>query len=834
MPVPTTADEFLDLIQKSGVTDAAKLKEAVAKLSAVGELPNEPARIADLFIRDGLLTHFQAEQILQGKWKRFTVGKYKVLERLGAGGMGQVFLCEHKVMRRRVAVKVLPAAKAADPASLKRFYREAQAVAALDHPNLVRAFDIDQDDHIHFIVLEYVDGTNLQDLVANRVRRTGPRLGVAEACHYIHDAALGLQHAHQTGLVHRDVKPGNILVDRTGKVKVLDLGLARFFHDHSDQLTQKFDETTLGTADYIAPEQVNDSHAADIRADLYALGGTFYYLLTGRPPFHEGTVPQKLVWHQTREPKPVTEFRPDIPAGVVAILTKLLAKNPADRYQTPAQLVTALAPWVQTSVPLPSEDEFPQLSPAASLPSSGRVATAVTARVRPGVNAGSDTLRAEQDTAMMASPALLDPAAVWTAVAAETRASDGDTGSTSGTGPIPQRAVSKAKTKKTYTRYAVAGSLALVVAAGLTFWAVRAGSPKTTSTANSAATGPTRLYVTKGTTSPDKAHTFASLSSALAQAKPKDSVVLLDDTWEEAPIRLSGRGKNGLHDVTIESETPSRETVWHVTGPKSAGDAVLELLDTSNVVIRGLTIHADDVHSVGLSVVGNCPGLEIDRFTVTHATKTGIRFINAAGDLEAPIILTHFRVVGAESGVTFRADHPLSNKGISLSWGRLEGPGKQAVLVEGPLADVEITRTRLFNWDAGVTLGLGLFPDSPLQLALTSNTFYGMKAGGLKVDGDIPLSVKANLTIKRNYFAKLPEVVTFINSKSYNLLGLSLADNGRDKGSREGKISLKTFEVTDSEFGNTDPNSEHFLRYSRESKLAAAGPNKVPVGVPPE
>src|SRR5262249_41784002 len=158
--------------------------------------------------------------------------------------------------------------------------------------------DIDQDDKLHFLVMEFVDGANFQEIV-----KRGGVLAVDRAAHYVRQAALGLQHAHETaGLVHRDIKPGNILVDRNGIVKILDMGLARFFHDQDDILTKKYDENVLGTADYLAPEQALDSHAVDIRADIYSLGATFYFILTGRTPFAEGTVAQKLIWHQTRQP----------------------------------------------------------------------------------------------------------------------------------------------------------------------------------------------------------------------------------------------------------------------------------------------------------------------------------------------------------------------------------------------------------------------------------------------------------------------------------------------------------------------------------------------------
>jgi eukaryotic-like serine/threonine-protein kinase len=384
MPVPATTSEFIDLVQKSGVVDPSRLTAYLQPIRDRGQIPKLPSVLANFMVRDAILTLFQAEQLLLGKWRRFSIGKYKVLERLGTGGMGQVFLCEHKVMRRRVAVKVLPTAKAEDESSLERFYREARAVASLDHPNLVRAFDIDQDQALHFLVMEFIDGTNLHEIV----KKGGP-LSPLRACHYVYQAAFGLQYAFEcAGLVHRDIKPGNILVDRTGVVKILDMGLARFFYDEEDPLTRKYDET-LGTADYLAPEQALDSHCVDVRADIYSLGATFYYLLPGSPPFAEGTVAQKLMWHQSRQPTPVRSLRPEVPVEVAAIIERMMMKEAAKRYPSPAELALALEPFVQSPIDPPTDAELPRLSPAARMglstasPSSGRTTGSRTYPVMP-------------------------------------------------------------------------------------------------------------------------------------------------------------------------------------------------------------------------------------------------------------------------------------------------------------------------------------------------------------------------------------------------------------------------------------------------------------------
>jgi serine/threonine protein kinase len=361
MSVPISVEELLQLIRKSGMVEEAKLNSYLHQRQAGRGLAADPREAADAMIADGLITNFQAEQFMLGKWRGFSVGKYKLLERVGVGGMGQVFLCEHMFMKRRVAVKVLPPSKAEQPAALGRFYREARAAGSLNHPNIVRTHDIDQDGNLHFIVMEYVDGSNLLDVV----KKFGP-MEIRRAAHYIRQVALGLEYAFQNGIIHRDIKPGNFLIDREGACKLLDMGRARFYQDQTDMLTIKYDDKiVLGTADYVAPEQVANSHEVDIRADLYALGASFYFLLAGHPPFPSGTVSQKLLWHRTKDPTPIRHVRPDVPEGVAAIVAKLMMKDPNQRYRTPAEVAVELERWIPAEVPLPKLEEMPTLSPAA-------------------------------------------------------------------------------------------------------------------------------------------------------------------------------------------------------------------------------------------------------------------------------------------------------------------------------------------------------------------------------------------------------------------------------------------------------------------------------------
>lgn len=338
-----SVENFLGLVRSSRLIDNDQLERSVAELQALnGGVPvSNVNQLAVHLVDKGLLTQWQSDRLLEGRHKGFFLGKYKLLDHLGTGGMSSVYLAEHVLMQRRRAIKVLPKNRVDDTSYLARFLREAQAAAALDDRNVVRAYDVDCEGDVHYLVMEYVEGSDLHVLVKEK----GP-LDYAMAADYIRQAARGLAHAHAIGLVHRDIKPANLLVDKEGTVKVLDLGLARFSDEGKGSLTVAYDENVLGTADYLAPEQALDSHGVDGRADIYSLGCTLFYLLTGHPPFDEGTLPQRIMAHQ-RDPVPdIRKERPDMPPDLMKICAKMMTKKPENRFQTAEQIVAILTRWL--------------------------------------------------------------------------------------------------------------------------------------------------------------------------------------------------------------------------------------------------------------------------------------------------------------------------------------------------------------------------------------------------------------------------------------------------------------------------------------------------------
>jgi len=338
----TVSQSFLDFVRRSQLVEEDQLERFLDMVRARndGKLPEKQETLANAMVDAQLLTEWQAEKLLAGKHRGFILGKYKLLRMLGKGGMSSVYLAEHILMRARRAIKVLPKNRVADSTYLERFRIEARAAAKLDDPNIIRTFDIDQEGDQHYLVMEYVEGKDLHQIV----KEHGP-VDFLTAADYIAQVARGLSHAHEMGLIHRDIKPANCLLDKNKVVKLLDMGLARLIDDEAS-LTLDNNENVLGTADYLAPEQALNSHKADVRSDIYSLGCTFYFLLTGHPPFPEGSISERLLKHQVERAPSILKDRPDAPPTLVHICETMMSKDPDDRYQSADEVAERLAEWL--------------------------------------------------------------------------------------------------------------------------------------------------------------------------------------------------------------------------------------------------------------------------------------------------------------------------------------------------------------------------------------------------------------------------------------------------------------------------------------------------------
>ncbi|MDX2035968.1 MAG: serine/threonine-protein kinase [Isosphaeraceae bacterium] len=327
--------DLLPLIRASGVWNDRQLAEVKAKILA-GDYPIGTYALADRLIQDKLLTEYQAKRLLAGKTAGLSIGKYVVLDRIGSGAMGRVYKAYHSLMGRVVAVKVISPEYASNERAVARFQREMKLVGRLDHPNVVRAYDADSDRGVLYIVMEYVHGRSLGQILAAE----GP-LPPVDVVNYAAQAALGLGHAHQQGVVHRDVKPSNLLVNDEKQLKVLDLGLGVLMDADAGATFATADGIAVGTVDYMSPEQAC-GRTVDGRSDLYNLGCAMYHLIAGKQAFPGSTPIERLGKRINGRPTPITEHRPDLPSSLVNVLDKLLANNPNDRYQRAEDAAEAL------------------------------------------------------------------------------------------------------------------------------------------------------------------------------------------------------------------------------------------------------------------------------------------------------------------------------------------------------------------------------------------------------------------------------------------------------------------------------------------------------------
>ena len=646
------------------------------------------------------------------------------------------------------------------------------------------------------------------------------------------------------GIIHRDIKPANILVDRSGVIKILDMGLARFFHEEDDGITRKYDENVLGTADYLAPEQAIDSHGVDIRADLYSLGGTFYYLLAGSAPFPDGSIAQKLLWHQTREPKSIRSIRPEVPEEIVVIVERLMKKDANARYQTPAELMAALSPWVQNPISPPSDKELPRLSPAAAGPGSNSSPRATSGILLTGGSLNGQGLSTSGELAignLLGSPtgSSSKPPNSQTNTPDGQRLATLDLPATQGEvwgsldvdAPLPTKSdpspssskrlnsslkdKSKPRGKKFWTMLS-AGSLIGLAVAGISAYLLMQNpeiQPKPTISYQ-------LLYVTKGTSPGEPAVTFPSLLAALSKAKAGTTIQILDEHHEEQPFFVDAVK---LRDLTIEGGKMITWSLPTTIDGRQTPKAMFEIRGADGMTIRNITFDAGSRLEATLSISRIVADVKFDNVVVKGGKICGIYIERGTTDPLRPLLFDKVRVLadGSECGIRFgQTGSQLAVSNTRITNSRIEGSARSAFRFESPSANIALLHNRVFNFQ------LGIESISTMKLTVEENTFHTITEACIKTEA--PLTAGSVCSVTRNYFAKTAAIA---NSNDGNAGGFAFSENARDAHSKEGKVGTGSIEITGYELPEPKPESDAtFLRYPATSPLKSIGPNKVSVG----
>jgi eukaryotic-like serine/threonine-protein kinase len=358
-PVNETRVDLAPRLEAAAISDTAATSDTAPEAPPPPPIETEepadkPITLEFLksLMLQGMLTRFQTDWLMEGKFQQFSIDDYRIIDILGTGGMGWLYVGIDQKTGEKTAVKVI--SRQIDNDYLTRFKLEARAGLLLNHPNIVRTIKLGETEDVLYVAMELVEGITMQELIARQGSIAWP-----QACSFILQAAAGLQHAHEKGMVHRDIKPGNLLVKKDGTVKVLDFGLALMDKDEDEfMLAMISGQGCVGTADYISPEQTIDSFAVDQRADIYSLGCTLYCVLTGTVPFPGESVAKKLRAHRTLTARPIREIKADIPAAVEEIVAKMMSRKPANRFPTAAAVAAALAPHARQE---PAKFDFAQI-----------------------------------------------------------------------------------------------------------------------------------------------------------------------------------------------------------------------------------------------------------------------------------------------------------------------------------------------------------------------------------------------------------------------------------------------------------------------------------------
>ncbi len=659
--------------------------------------------LAEDLIRRGWLTPFQVELLREGRGQELTLGAYVLLDRLGAGGMGEVFKARHRRLDRIVALKVIRKERLPGPEAVLRIQREARLAARLTHPNVVLVYDADQVGDTFFFTMEYVEGWTLAQLVANQ----GP-LPVGLACEAIRQAALGLQHAHSHGLVHRDVKPSNlVLAHDTAVVKVLDLGLACLAPElkNAEEPLTDFG-VAMGTADYMAPEQAIDARRVDIRADVYSLGCSLYCLLAGRPPFAGGSTAQKLLRHQQDTPAALESVRPQVEAGLGDVVRRMMARTPEQRFQTPAEAATALEPFSQP-------DALGLLALTTGPARAGALARASDLKYRSPETSGS--------------------------VQPPTR-------------PLPVPVVSPSRKLQNARGRQLAFLLLVVALAALAvcflLWSAwrRAGSQS-----------PSLPVLIVGRPTGAEERSYPTLRAALAVARPGDRILVRLEELEE---RLQLQGGDLGQGVTIQGAASSgRPVVWHVA--LAEGQTLIQLHGVAGLCLKGFVLDGQERADDLVTISGACPGLTLEDLHLRGFRRSAVHVHNCQGTADQPVTLRRLRTTtegNARTGLLFDSQpDPVAQVvgHVRVEDCRLEGPCSSLIEVAAPLLDVHFRSNRLFQAGDGLLYrSQKVSPRHPVEWTVEANTFCAIRNAALHFEG-LPLAEKTSrVVVRNNLFAK--------------------------------------------------------------------------------
>ncbi len=883
MPVPKSGPEFVELFRKSGLLDQFKLDQYLTEVEQSGQVDPDAGRLASRMVKDGKITPFQARHLLRGRYKGFFLGQYKVLESLGSGGMADVYLCEHATMGHKVAVKILPIEKLKDPSLLGRFRREAQAIATLNHPNIVRAFDLDHVGNLHYLVTEYVEGCDLQDFV----KRNGP-LTPERASNYIAQAAAGLQHLLDAGLVHRDIKPGNLLLDRIGNIKLMDLGLARFNDiDRQDNLTRDFDDgRVLGTADYIAPEQSIKGSAVDIRADLYSLGGTFYFLLKGEAPFEGASVTQKLLFHQIKDPPPLPA---SVPQDIVDLIQRMIKKKPEDRPQTPTEIFQSLRKYAHFAYP-PSLAELPARSSVFEMggPKSAILKGSPSQASRIGLNASSssavslraiassETLPALHSTPVSGISSSARPAGQ--AIAPSNQPAPSQLPSKADRGIAQLRGVS------VKTALLIVSVVVLVLAGTsvgvLWVWSellkpatagipdatvIEEPQPETVVESAPKDVKPIDVPVAKNNldvpagwepvtpkgpvptqslrvTSSGAEGTFRTIRSALIQGGANCHIVVLDPEHQE---QLDLDGASGVKNVTIEAwPTTTQPIILRAPRLGDSAKPILRVNIASGIRFKGFVIDGQGNVPELVQYSGPCEGSVLENCRFIGFTKSAVVLSGVTGSAESPVTLKSLRFVAAgevDAAIRIESNGQRKNSHHVIEKCRMEGPLRGAVIFSGSAENVEMRFNRFYKNKVSVLYQPAEVLAPTVTLRLTNNVFY--EPGLSAIHFEIELhGLPRSWVVQNNLFLNSARICSMRGEPRLDHeQGASRFETGGNirtvQHAEEVPNIASVFEAvkeSSEEIGTNPADDATFLRYSRAHRLMRLGVQGKPVGYPTE